>query len=549
MKKKRTIIIIVCVVVVVAAVAGVLIFRHRNTDVETTATDITAERRTITNTIEESGTLTANDEYSITALVSGDIISAPFEEGDVLEEGTLMYQFDSSDADRTIESAEISLENAQRSYNEAVDDLNKLTVTSSESGTVKTVNYKVGDDVQSGATIAECYNDSTMEIKVPFNAADCGSIWRGQSATLTMSDTGANVYGTVTYVDTATTALAGNMVVKYVTIDVTNPGAIKQGDTATAEINGIMCNDAGTFDYLSEFTISAEVSGTIQSLNIKEGGKVSSGQMVAVLTSTSVTNSYESAKNSLRNAEISLENANDQLDDYNITAPISGTVVTKNAKAGDTLDRENSSEALALIYDLTCLKVELAIDEVDINNVAVGQTVTITADAVDGTFTGYVDNVGVDGTSQNGVTTYPVTVVLEEYGDLLPGMNIDAVIIVSQAENVLALPVDCVNRGNTVYVKGDKTEENDNAPEGYKTVSVETGLSDDSYIEIISGISEEDLVRYASVATNSTAMTMDSSSSGFGIGGMSGNMGGGMSGGMGGGMSGGGGGGMGGGMR
>ena len=99
--------------------------------------------------------------------------------------------------------------------------------------------------------------------------------------------------------------------------------------------------------------------------------------------------------------------------------------------------------------------------------------VTITTDVTDKEYTGVVENISVNGTAgSNGVTTYPVKVNIIDFDDaLLPGMNVEANIIISSVHNVLAIPVSNLNRGNTVYVKGDKTEENDKAPEGYKTVS------------------------------------------------------------------------------
>ena len=184
---------------------------------------------------------------------------------------------------------------------------------------------------------------------------------------------------------------------------------------------------------------------------------------------------------------------------------------------------------------MTCLKFELSIDETDIGKVFVGQPVNITADAVGGTFTGVVDNVSINGTSSNGVTTYPVTVVMTEYGDLLPGMNVDAEIVITQAVDVLSVPVSAIRRGNMVYVKGDKTEKEDNAPDGYKTVTVETGITDSMYIEIKKGLNLDDIVLDESVVAENGGMMMMEMS-----GGMQG-MGGGMpGGGMGGGMPGGG---------
>ena len=46
------------------------------------------------------------------------------------------------------------------------------------------------------------------------------------------------------------------------------------------------------------------------------------------------------------------------------------------------------------------------------------------------------------------MTYYPVTVTLNESGSLLPGMNVDGVITLDQAEDVLSIPVDALMRGN-----------------------------------------------------------------------------------------------------
>ncbi len=504
---KKRIIILAAIVVLIL----LLIFAAKScgSDEEETVTaqDVAVERRSITTTVEGSATLQAKDQYEITSIVTGDVIAAPFEEGDIVEKGDLLYQIDSSDIEKNIESAQLGLEKAQDSYNSANKSVGDLSVKAKESGTVKTVNVSVGDSVQAGMAVAECYNDSVMQIRVPFNSADAAGIGYGSTATLTMMS-GSIVTGRVVGVDSANTALAGNMIVRYVTINVNNPGAIKPGDRATAEINGITCNDSGEFKYISEFKITSEVSGEVATLNIHEGSRVSSGTVAVVLTSDSVTSNANNARLSLRDAQLSLERSREQFDDYNITAPISGTVVTKNTKVGDKVDNtRQDSEPMALIYDLTSLEFALDVDETEIGLVQVGQSVTVTADAVQGSFIGYVEKVGVDGTSSNGVTSYPVTVRLEEYGDLLPGMNIDAVIEVSSADNVLAVPIEAVQRRRQVYVKGDKTDENDTAPDGYKTVQVETGASDDRYIEIVSGLKEGDMVRVATTNTNNTTLT------------------------------------------
>ena len=99
---------------------------------------------------------------------------------------------------------------------------------------------------------------------------------------------------------------------------------------------------------------------------------------------------------------------------------------------------------------------EMSVDELDVASVQVGQTVEITADAVDGTtYTGTVTNVSLESSYSNGVSTYPVTVTITDYGDLLPGMNVDARIITGSSEQALVVPAGALMRGNRVYVSED----------------------------------------------------------------------------------------------
>ena len=133
----------------------------------------------------------------------------------------------------------------------------------------------------------------------------------------------------------------------------------------------------------------------------------------------------------------------------------------------------------------------------------------------------------------NGVTTYPVKIRLTDFDDaLLPGMNIEASITADSAKNALSVPVAAVNRGNIVYVKGEKTQEGDRAPEGFYSVKVTTGVTTDTFVEILSGLNEGDVVYAPQQQQGQQTMMFP------GMSGMRGGMGGGMPGGMGGGMSG-----------
>ena len=222
----------------------------------------------------------------------------------------------------------------------------------------------------------------------------------------------------------------------------------------------------------------------------------------------------QNAADSLRNAELSMENTQKQLENYTITSPISGTVIDKEYKAGDTVE---SGKTLCTIYDLSYLEMTLNIDELDISTVEAGQTVQITAEAVEGkTFTGVVTKVSVAGTTSGGITSYPVTVRIDETDGLLPGMNVDAEIVLEEAADTLAIPSSAVTRGsgNTslVLITQDspsaESAVEQESPEGYVYVQVETGISDNSYVQILSGLQEGDTVAYVTRSTESGSMMM-----------------------------------------
>lgn len=512
----------------IAAVAAAVIIPRLNqnknasgaADYETAA----VERRTVSSVLSSSGSLAPADSYTITSLLEGDIVSANFEEGDIIEKDTVLYVIDSSDASNSIETARLSLAQAQRNYQKKLESKNDLNVKASGAGTVLSLAVDVGDSVSAGQTVATLRDSGTMSITLPFLSDDAQNFYAGQNASVTLDGSFETLSGTVTKISTATSVLSGNRIVKNVTIEVHNPGGLSNSQLATASVGGAACAQSASFTYKSESTVIAKVSGEVARLNVSEGSIVSKNQTLLVLSSDTLDDEIQNASDAVRNAELSVNSQQDRVDSYTITSPIKGTIIDKAYKAGDTLE---SGKTLCTIYDLSYLTMTMSIDELDINQVAVGQDVTITADAAEGkTYQGKVTKVNIQGTTTNGVTTYPVTVQIDETEGLLPGMNVDAKILVEKRENVLTVPVAAVSRGNRVLVKADQTTEktadkkaaDDNSssqtdksqpavsdlPEGYQYVDVVTGISDDDYIEITSGLKEGDKIAYKRASSTSS---------------------------------------------
>lgn len=538
-KKHKVLLFLVLLVATISVFVGIKA-GMKSTEVISEITEVTVQKQDITSSVTGSAVVKPKDEYSITALVSGDVLSANFEQGDVVEEGDILYEIDASDAQTTIENSNISYERSQMEYNKALDNYINLTVRANSTGVVKTLYVKQGDSVNSGSKIADIYDDSYLTLTLTFNDADAENFYVGQHAIVKISSNGETLNGSVINVNSKGYASSNNALVRTVKIKVENPGVLTNNETATATVDGFTSNSTGKFEYISEKTVTAESSGNIEEVYVTEGSRVVNSSKLVYIDSTSVSDNLKSSELSLKSSQLSRNNAQKKLEDYTITAPISGTVVTKNVKAGDKLDNSNMQTEMAVIYDMSSLECELSVDELDIKNVEVGQSVLITSDAVEGRrYNGEVSNISINGTTSGGVTTYPVTVIITDFDeDLLPGMNIDVEIITSMAKDVLAVPVSAVNRGNIVYVKGEKTDNNDTAPDGYKSAKVETGVYNNQYIEIVSGLSECDIVYVPVVKSSKEGSAM------FGMmGGMAGGMPGGMpsSGGMrnGGGMPGG----------
>ena len=621
-KGKSGRIVIVLIVVLAALLGGFFLYKKKTSSQkrqgDQSVSTATVKRTDISSELTASSALPPKDTYEVTSLVEGEVIEANFEEGDVVEKGQILYRIDASSMDSNLSSAQTSLQRAKESaqtaqseYTEETARLAGNTYRSTASGYIRTLYIKEGDKVNNGTKIADLYDDSVMKITVPFLSGEAAEINVGDEAAVILEDTGEQISGTVTVVSSMEETLSGGRLVKNVTVEVSNPGGLTTDTAASVKVDGFVCSAEGTFTAKTETTLSVEISGNksleIENLLIHEGSYVEkNSELFQVTTKTAeeylkeFKDAVESADDNLENAENKLSNTQDSVDDYTITAPISGTVITKNVKVGDKISKSSSgTTTMAVIYDLSTMTLEMSVDELDVSSVKVGQSVEITADAVEGeTFTGTVTNVSLQSSYSNGVTNYPVTVTLDDTGSLLPGMNVDAKIILDSSENALVIPASALMRGNRVYVKksSDSTENADtqrndssdnvgdadserknhgdgtlnadsvdrqpdagaeasgsskgsgtdnssskstgsgksgssNVPDGFEAVQVTTGIINDDYVEILSGLSEGDEVY---ISSDSGSSTQTNQMQMGGMGGPGGDMGGGAPGGLGG---------------
>ena len=494
-------------VVCVAVLGGWFILRPdraQDANVDVSYVQTTPEKRDLSNSLSGTGTLNPANTYNVKSLVAGKVLTSTIEEGDIVEEGTVLYTVDASDATTKAEQASITLQQAQRSYDKTVD---RQYVRAEVAGVVATLKVAKGDEVTSGQEVAVIRDSSKMVLQLEFPAADAATFSVGQSAEVTLDGTFETLTGTVTAV-TGTDALStGNLLTRTVTITVRNAGGLTTAQAATATINGVSCIAAKCFEYQAERTLTTLAAGTVTAINVQEGGAVNKDDIVLQISGEDLTEAIQSAAETLRSAELNMDNLQEAMNNYTVTSPISGTIIEKNAKAGDAL---TAGADLCTIYDLSYLVMVINVDELQVSDVSVGQSVQVTADAVpDKTYTGTVTRVSMKGSSNGGTTTYPVTVRIDETEGLRPGMNANAEIVIAEAKNALAVPNAAIVRGGYVLVTKDSpsaanADPDMTAPEGYVYVPVKIGVSDDDYTQIISGVTGNDTVAYdpSSVSTD-----------------------------------------------
>ena len=495
-------------VLCVAVAGGVFLLRPQQAkpaSVDASYTEAAPERRDVTNTLSGTGTLNPANTYTVKSLVDGKVLTGTIEEGNIVEESNVLYTIDSSDASTNFEKAEIAMQQAQRSYDKVVD---RQYVRAEVAGVVSSLKVTKGDEVTSGQEVAVIRDSSRMLLTLEFPAADAANFSVGQSAAVTLDGTFEQLDGTVTSVSGTDALSAGNLLTRTVTITVKNAGGLTTAQAATASINGVSSIGSATFAYQAERTLTAQAAGTVTSINVQEGSEVAKDDIILGLSGDDLTESIQSASESLRSAEISMQNLQDAMNNYTITAPISGTIIEKDAKVGDAV---KAGDTLCIVYDLSYLEMSINVDELQISSISVGQKVQITADAVpDKTYVGTVTRVSMKGASNGGTTTYPVTIRIDDTDGLRPGMNANAEIVVAQANNVLVVPNAAVVRGSYVLVTKDSpsaanADTTMEAPEGFVYVPVKTGVSDDDYTQIVSGIQEGDTIGYdpSSVSSDS----------------------------------------------
>jgi HlyD family secretion protein len=218
----------------------------------------------------------------------------------------------------------------------------------------------------------------------------------------------------------------------------------------------------------------------------------------------------EQGREAVIQAQASLDKAKDDLSKTTIFAPLSGRVIELRAEEGEVVvsgTMNNPASVIGIIADLSEILAVVDVDETEVAFLELGQMVELEVDALpDKTYTGRVVEIGSSGFQRNrqpDVTFFGVKILLDEPEEVLrPGMSVRARINTAERADVLVAPIQAVVDRPPLAEESDAEEEEDKGvgeqdeirvvfvidEEVARQRAVETGLSDETHVEIVSGL-------------------------------------------------------------
>ena len=185
-----------------------------------------------------------------------------------------------------------------------------------------------------------------------------------------------------------------------------------------------------------------------------------------------------------------------------LTAPYDCVIVSSEIPLEDEIC---TTSHYIEIKSIETLCMNLSVSEADINKINIGDIVNITMSASNEKIEGYITSISEIGTYSSSGSYFAVVVSFENNGNLKIGMSATCEIVIEKAENVITVPIEAIqtlDNGEYVVVV--------NSDGSTMSTKVETGISNDAYIEIKSGISEGTRVQLSEVSNSSNSFNVNS---------------------------------------
>lgn len=471
----------------------------------TLVTPYTVTRGNLSKTVTGTGTLSISQTENVSLDYGVTVTETLVEEGDTVTAGQALLSVDTSALQTAIDALQDELDSTVSELATLSDSYSTTTyVKMPMDGRVKEVYIEKGQYLQDVMAEKGCIallsldGLMTAEISAPegMSVNDTVKVTAGRSYTDgTVADITDGV-ATITFSD-AYGSEGGEVTITY-----------KEEEIGTASCHIHM-----------PYQLTASEQGYIQAVYLETDVKKWQNNRVCYLTNVPISGTYEALLTTQQEQLAQLKEMKALLEAGVITAPEDGIV--SSIVSPSAVEAEAHS-TLASLYVGDQKEMVVSVDELDIINVQVGQNADIAMDALtDKTYSAAVSKVSQIGTPNGGVTVYNVTLTIDGDENLKFGMNGTATIRIEEVNDVLLVPLTALNtsRGESyVWLQSDDASSDE---PGVRT-TVETGLSDENYAQVLSGLDEGDVVLITREASSSST---DSRDGGFDFGGMSFDMG------------------------
>ncbi len=517
------------------------------------------ERKTVVASVSASGQVSASNQLEVKARASGEIISVPVAVGQQVKAGAVLAVIDPTTAQKAVRDAEVNYQSAKLSLEKIKRPADTLTLIQSENSLTQATN-----------TLAKSYEDgfnysANAYLDLPNIVTGLNDILYGHDVNKSSSQDNSSAYADMVFrYDETVSKFKDDAIAKY-------DAARKAYDAAFLEYRGASrSSSTKDIEHLIQTTYNATkaVADAVKSQSdflgfVEDRLTTRSLSLPTSLTThkasissyTSKTNSHlinlansrdgivssklsiqektqsladlkdgadsldiQSSELTVKQRYNALVDAQTTLEDYYVRAPFDGVVaaipVTKYGTAG-------SGTVIATL--MTAQKMaELSLNEVDAAKVKVNDKVTLTFDAIDDlSLTGKVAEVDAAGTVVQGVVSYSLKIRFDAQDDRVKsGMTVNAAIVTAVQQDVLTVPVSAVkSQGaqSTVQVfdtplTGTEATSATGALSAVapRSVPVQTGLSDDVSMEIVSGLTEGQQVVVRTVTASASTQTAPS---------------------------------------
>jgi Membrane-fusion protein len=384
-----------------------------------TSTSATSNEKVEEKDNSYSGTMKAINETKVIPKAKGQIEECFYNVNDKVNAGDLLFQIDDNGLSDTLSTTKNSISRADIAITTANDNLSNLRVYAPASGILHNFTLKVGDRINTNK-IADVVDEQSLIAKVPFNEGQLGKISVGNSASLMSSDFMTSTTGTVTRIYDSRETTIGGSVLHNVEITAYNPGGFKTG----SQINAVISTDSGDIyspvsgkiEDGESLPVVSRGSGNVKSVYVKNGQKVSEGQLLLEIDNINVNATLQRANLDRNDLDIKLRSLEQDIADLKITAPSSGKITAKSKNKLDNIT--SNSESIMTISDTSSLILSINVNEDDAAKLKVGDYIDVKIDDENSSkVQGKITSVST-GKIVGGSKIFPVEITIDNKNDL-----------------------------------------------------------------------------------------------------------------------------------